>query len=76
MRGVERCERWGGGGGMTKGDSCDTNPIHPLAHIYTHATFSNQCASFLYLLPSFAGCFLDYSCFSCYCSLETGDQLQ
>lgn len=23
------------GGGMTKGDSCNANPIHPLAHMYT-----------------------------------------
>lgn len=36
-----RWEKWGGsgrrgGGGMTKGDSCDANPTHPLAYIHTH----------------------------------------
>lgn len=33
---------------MTKGDSCDANPIHPLAHVHTHtcASSSNQCSSF------------------------------
>lgn len=37
MGGVEGCgKRGGGGAGTTKGDSCDANPIHPLAYIHTH----------------------------------------
>lgn len=35
---------------MTKGDSCDANPIHPLARIHTHASSSNLCALIVHFL--------------------------
>lgn len=52
--GVERCGRrgWGGGGGMTKGDSCDANPIHPLARTYTHMCKLAQSACMICSLSS------------------------
>lgn len=69
--GEERCGRRGRGGGMTKGDSCDTNPIHPLAHIHPRASSSNQSVqSFVHFLVAR----LPQGHISC-CSLETGHQL-
>ena len=35
-RSEEMWKEGGGGEGMTKGDSCDANPIHPLARIHSH----------------------------------------